>query len=59
MLTVLVLPHCAGEKLSDNEVEEMIREADVDGDGQINYNEFVNVSLCTKMFKSDLHVCVG
>jgi Ca2+-binding EF-hand superfamily protein len=24
----------AGEKLSDNEVEEMIREADVDGDGE-------------------------
>lgn len=34
-----------GEKLSDNEVEEMIREADVDGDGQINYSEFVNVSV--------------
>lgn len=33
-----------GEKLSDNEVEEMIREADVDGDGQINYDEFVKVS---------------
>ncbi len=32
-----------GEKLSDNEVDEMIREADVDGDGQINYEEFVNV----------------
>lgn len=26
-----------GEKLSDQEVDEMIREADVDGDGQINY----------------------
>ena len=26
-----------GEKLSDTEVDEMIREADVDGDGQINY----------------------
>lgn len=25
-------------------MEEMIREADVDGDGQINYSEFVNVS---------------
>lgn len=33
-----------GEKLSDNEVDEMIREADVDGDGQINYEEFVKVS---------------
>ena len=27
-----------GEKLSDSEVDEMIREADIDGDGQINYD---------------------
>ena len=27
-----------GEKLTETEVEEMIREADVDGDGQINYD---------------------
>ena len=27
-----------GEKLTDNEVDEMIREADIDGDGQINYD---------------------
>lgn len=26
-----------GEKLTDAEVEEMLREADIDGDGQINY----------------------
>ncbi|XP_071724661.1 calmodulin-7-like isoform X3 [Rutidosis leptorrhynchoides] len=34
-----------GEKLTDEEVGEMIREADVDGDGQINYEEFVKVMM--------------
>lgn len=37
-----------GEKLTDDEVDEMIREADVDGDGQVNYE----VSL----YKADLLV---
>ncbi|PKA59795.1 Calmodulin [Apostasia shenzhenica] len=34
-----------GEKLTNEEVNEMIREADDDGDGQINYAEFVKVMM--------------
>mgnify|MGYP003710829761 CR=1 FL=1 len=36
-----------GEKLTDEEVDEMIREADVDGDGQINYEEFVKMLMAS------------
>ncbi len=32
-----------GEKLTDEEVDEMIREADIDGDGQVCYEEFVKM----------------
>jgi len=34
-----------GEKLTDEEVDEMIREADISGDGQINYDEFVSMMM--------------
>ncbi|XP_036113721.1 calmodulin-like [Molossus molossus] len=32
-----------GEKRTDEEVDETIRDADIDGDGQVNYEEFVQV----------------
>merc|ERR1711974_548972 len=32
-----------GEELSDKQVEEMIKEADIDGDGKVSYEEFVTI----------------
>jgi len=32
-----------GEKLTDEEISDMIYEADTDGDGEINYQEFVTM----------------
>ena len=32
-----------GEKLTDEDVDEMLREADIDGDTQVNYEEFVRM----------------
>ncbi|XP_062197463.1 uncharacterized protein LOC133900370 [Phragmites australis] len=37
-----------GERLSDYELAEMLREADVDGDGQINYTEFAKVMMAKR-----------
>ena len=34
-----------GEKMTEEEVDQMIREADMDGDGQVNYQEFVRMML--------------
>lgn len=34
-----------GEKLTDEEVGLMVREADLDGDGQINYEEFIRIMM--------------
>ena len=33
-----------GEKLTDEEVDEKIAEADIDVDGQVNYEEFVQMT---------------
>jgi len=32
-----------GEKITDDEVYEMMREVDTDGDGQISYEEFRSI----------------
>ncbi|XP_033726870.1 calmodulin-A-like isoform X1 [Pecten maximus] len=32
-----------GESMTDDEITEMLHEADVDGDGRINYEEFVRI----------------
>lgn len=34
-----------GEKLTAGELDEMIKEADTDGDGKINYVEFVKMMV--------------
>lgn len=50
-----------GEKLSEEEVEDMIKEADMDGDGMVNYNgayqlNFKFIQILIKFF-SFLRVC--
>ena len=32
-----------GEKMKDHEIDEMILHADIDGDGKVNYNEWVTM----------------
>lgn len=34
-----------GEDMGDGEIAEMIKEADNDGDGKLNYDEFLNIML--------------
>jgi len=33
------------ESLQEDEIDELIKEADIDGDGQVNYEEFVKVMM--------------
>ena len=39
----LLVLTCAGDKLSEEEVDDLIHEADKDGDGVLNYEEFVRM----------------
>lgn len=34
-----------GERLTDEEAEQMIKEADLDGDGQVSYDEFARIMM--------------
>lgn len=34
-----------GERLTDEDAEQMIREADLDGDGQVNFDEFARIMM--------------
>ena len=38
-----------GEKLSDEDIDEMIKEADGDGDGQIQYEGQVEKKMCVSV----------
>ncbi|XP_013771959.1 calmodulin-A-like isoform X1 [Limulus polyphemus] len=37
-----------GEKLTEDDIEDMIKEADLDGDGLVNYQEFVTILTSPK-----------
>lgn len=38
-----------GEDVTDDQVTEMIREADTDGDGQVNFDEFCRMMMASEM----------
>ncbi len=40
-----VFMHNLGEKLSDNDIADMIKDADLDGDNAINFEEFVRMMV--------------
>ena len=44
-LRVTMMMTNLGEKLTDEELEDMIREADLDGDHRVSYDEFLKIIL--------------
>lgn len=47
-----------GEKLSEEEVDDMIKEADLDGDGMVNYegNNVLYNSTCIIIYRGIFHM---
>ena len=45
MLLLLQVTTMLGQQLSKEEVEEFMKEADVDGNGKLDYDEFVKMML--------------
>ncbi|XP_052254017.1 calmodulin-A-like isoform X1 [Dreissena polymorpha] len=41
---------CLGEDLTEDEIDEMIAEVDIDGDGRIDYDEFI-ACVCSDTYK--------
>ena len=37
-----------GERLTDEEAAQMIKEADLDGDGQVSYEEFARIMMMSQ-----------
>ena len=45
-----------GKNLTNKEVDEMIREVDTDGDGQVNYEEFVTNMMSKWLFCGEKNI---
>merc|ERR1711907_877808 len=46
-----------GETLTDDQLNEILKEADEDGDGEISKEEFMNVMLRTGMIEEEMNDC--